>query len=50
MNDLDPKIIAAINGENGEAKKAGTRNCLMNRRQFLLTSGTRRGKAAMQTI
>ncbi len=39
MNDLDPKIIAAINGENGEAKKAGTRNCLMNRRQFLLTSG-----------
>ncbi|SHF36309.1 arsenite oxidase small subunit [Litoreibacter ascidiaceicola] len=39
MNDLDPKIAAAINGENGEAEKAGTRNCLMNRRQFLLTSG-----------
>tara|TARA_R110002094_G_scaffold27824_11_gene40805 strand:+ start:449 stop:1036 length:588 start_codon:yes stop_codon:yes gene_type:complete len=39
MNDLDPKIAAAINGENGEAKKAGTRNCLMSRRQFLLTSG-----------
>jgi arsenite oxidase small subunit len=39
MNDLDPKIAAAINGVNGEAKKAGTRNCLMSRRQFLLTSG-----------
>lgn len=39
MNDLDPKIAAAINGENGEAQKAGTRKCLMSRRQFLLSSG-----------
>ena len=39
MTKLDPKIIAAINGENGEAAEAGTRKCLMNRRQFLLTSG-----------
>lgn len=39
MKDLDPKIAAAINGENGEAQKAGTRKCLMNRRQFLLSSG-----------
>lgn len=36
---LDPKIVRAINGENEEAKKAGTRPCLMNRRQFLLTGG-----------
>jgi len=39
MTQLDPKIIAAINGENGEAAEAGTRKCLMNRRQFLLTGG-----------
>lgn len=39
MKDLDPHIAAAVNGENGEAQKAGTRKCLMNRRQFLLTSG-----------
>ena len=32
MTNLDPRIVAAINGENGEAEKAGTRNCLMNRR------------------
>jgi len=36
---VDPQIASAINGANGEAKAAGTRNCLMNRRQFLLTSG-----------
>lgn len=36
---IDPRIAAAVNGENGEAKKAGTRQCLMNRRQFLLTGG-----------
>lgn len=39
MTQLDPKIAAAINGENGEAAEAGTRKCLMNRRQFLLTGG-----------
>ncbi|WP_298975244.1 arsenate reductase (azurin) small subunit [uncultured Roseobacter sp.] len=39
MTQVDPKIRAAINGENGEAARAGTRNCLMNRREFLLTSG-----------
>jgi len=39
MSVLDPKIVAAINGENGEAAQAGTRKCLMSRRQFLLTSG-----------
>lgn len=39
MTKVDPKILAAINGANGEAKKAGTRNCLMGRREFLLTSG-----------
>jgi len=39
MTKLDPKIVAAINGENGEAAEAGTRKCLMNRRQFLLTGG-----------
>lgn len=39
MNNIDPKILAAINGKNGEAEKAGTRRCLMNRRQFLLTGG-----------
>lgn len=35
----DPKIIAAVNGTKGEAQAAGTRRCLMNRRQFLLTGG-----------
>ena len=39
MSKVDPKILAAINGENGEAAKAGTRPCLMNRREFLLTGG-----------
>ncbi|QBF32516.1 arsenate reductase (azurin) small subunit [Thalassococcus sp. S3] len=39
MSNVDTQILAAINGENGEAQKAGTRKCLMNRRQFLLTSG-----------
>jgi len=39
MSKVDPKIVAAINGENGEATKAGTRKCLQNRREFLLTSG-----------
>ncbi|MEO1314784.1 MAG: arsenate reductase (azurin) small subunit [Pseudomonadota bacterium] len=39
MTQVDPKILAAINGENGEAKEAGTRPCLMNRRAFLLTGG-----------
>lgn len=39
MSNADAKIRAAINGENDEAKKAGTRPCLMNRRQFLLTGG-----------
>lgn len=39
MTLIDPEIARAINGENDEAKKAGTRPCLMNRRQFLLTSG-----------
>ena len=39
MTILDPKIAAAINGENDEAAKAGTRKCLMNRRQVLLTGG-----------
>lgn len=39
MSELDPKIVAAINGKNGEAAAAGTRKCLMSRRQFLLTSG-----------
>lgn len=36
---LETKIAAAINGENGEAEKAGTRKCLMNRRSFLLSGG-----------
>jgi arsenite oxidase small subunit len=36
---IDPRIAAAVNGENGEAKAAGTRPCLMNRRSFLLTGG-----------
>lgn len=36
---IDPRIAAAINGANGEAEKAGTRSCLMNRRSFLLSSG-----------
>ena len=36
---IDPRIAAAVNGENGEAEKAGTRQCLMNRRSFLLTGG-----------
>jgi len=39
MTKVDPKILAAINGEKNEAERAGTRKCLMNRRQFLLTSG-----------
>lgn len=39
MTKVDPKIVAAINGENGEATKAGTRKCLQTRREFLLTSG-----------
>lgn len=39
MTELDEKIVASINGENGEAAEAGTRKCLMNRRQFLLTGG-----------
>lgn len=39
MTELNDKIVAAINGENGEAAEAGTRKCLMNRRQFLLTGG-----------
>lgn len=39
MSNVDPKIRAAINGANGEAEKAGTRRCLMNRREFLLTGG-----------
>ena len=36
---IDPRIVDAVNGANGEAKAAGTRTCLMDRRQFLLTSG-----------
>ena len=36
---VDPRIVRAINGASDEAKKAGTRPCLMNRRQFLLTGG-----------
>lgn len=36
---VDPKIAAAVNGERGEAEAAGTRRCLMNRRQVLLTGG-----------
>jgi len=39
MTKLDPKIRAAINGQRREAESAGTRKCLMNRRQFLLTGG-----------
>ncbi|MEM9431003.1 MAG: arsenate reductase (azurin) small subunit [Pseudomonadota bacterium] len=39
MSTVDPSIRAAINGANDEAKAAGTRPCLMNRREFLLTSG-----------
>ncbi|WP_299862052.1 arsenate reductase (azurin) small subunit [uncultured Hoeflea sp.] len=39
MTELNDKIVASINGENGEAAEAGTRKCLMNRRQFLLTGG-----------
>ena len=39
MSDVDPKILSAINGENGEAAGAGTPRCLVNRRQFLLTGG-----------
>ncbi|MBB4022735.1 MAG: arsenate reductase (azurin) small subunit [Confluentimicrobium sp.] len=39
MTKVDPNIAAAINGAQGEAAQAGTRKCLMNRRQFLLTSG-----------
>ncbi|MEO1775041.1 MAG: arsenate reductase (azurin) small subunit [Pseudomonadota bacterium] len=36
---IDPRIATAINGEQGEAKAAGTRNCLMTRREVLLTGG-----------
>lgn len=36
---IDPRIAAAVNGENGEAEKAGTRSCLMDRRAFLLSGG-----------
>jgi arsenite oxidase small subunit len=36
---IDPRIAAAVNGANGEAEAAGTRPCLVNRRNFLLTSG-----------
>jgi arsenite oxidase small subunit len=36
---IDPRIAAAVNGTNGEAKAAGTRPCLINRRSFLLTGG-----------
>lgn len=36
---IDPRIAEAVNGANGEAEKAGTRPCLMNRRSFLLTGG-----------
>lgn len=36
---IDPQIAAAVNGVDDEAKAAGTRPCLINRRQFLLTSG-----------
>jgi len=39
MDEVDPKILAAVNGENGEAAKAGARRCLMDRRRFLLTGG-----------
>ena len=36
---IDPRIAVAINGANGEAEAAGTRPCLVNRRNFLLTGG-----------
>ncbi len=36
---IDPRIAAAVNGANGEAEAAGTRPCLVNRRNFLLTGG-----------
>ncbi len=36
---IDPRIAAAVNGANGEAAAAGTRPCLVNRRNFLLTGG-----------
>ncbi len=36
---IEPRIAAAVNGANGEAEKAGTRPCLMNRRAFLLSGG-----------
>ncbi|MEM7667585.1 MAG: arsenate reductase (azurin) small subunit [Pseudomonadota bacterium] len=39
MTKVDPRIVAAVNGRDGEAEAAGTRPCLMNRRQFLLTGG-----------
>jgi len=39
-NPIAPERLKQIvNGENNEAKEAGTRSCLMNRRNFLLTSG-----------
>ncbi len=36
---IDPRIAAAVNCANGEAEAAGTRPCLVNRRNFLLTGG-----------
>ncbi len=36
---IAPTIERAINGAEGEAAAAGTRPCLMNRRQFLLSGG-----------
>ena len=36
---IDPRIAAAVNGANGEAEAAGTRPCLVNRRNVLLTGG-----------
>ncbi len=35
----DSQAIPAVNGAAGEAAAAGTRPCLMNRRQFLLSGG-----------
>ncbi|MEM9250051.1 MAG: arsenate reductase (azurin) small subunit [Pseudomonadota bacterium] len=39
MIKVDQRLRAAIYGEKGEAEKAGTRTCLMNRLEFLLTGG-----------
>ena len=36
---IEPRNAAAVNGANGEAEAAGTRPCLVNRRNFLLTGG-----------